>query len=149
MIALSRYDSVPTEDAAARPSRVPDDVAMLRKAAELTRDINVARPAVYWGDFLGSAVLGYAGLAGAILLSGAFALVSALIAILALYRAGSFIHELTHVRHRELPWFRLAGTRLLVSRCWCRVSCMKACTICIIIARDMARSRIPNICHLR
>ena len=50
--------------------RVADDVAMLRTAAELTRDINVARPLIYWGDFLGSAVLGYAGLSGAILLSG-------------------------------------------------------------------------------
>ena len=119
MIALSRFDAVPTEDAAARPSRVPDDVAMLRTAAELTRDINVARPAVYWSDFLGSAVLGYTGLAGAILLSGALAIASALVAILALYRAGSFIHELTHVRHRELPWFRfgwnaVVGVPLLV-----------------------------------
>ena len=119
MIALSRFDAVPAEDAAARPSRVPDDIAMLRTAAELTRDINVARPAVYWGDFLGSAVLGYAGLAGAILLSGLVAIASALVAILALYRAGSFIHELTHVRHRELPWFRfgwnaVVGVPLLV-----------------------------------
>ncbi len=100
-------------------SRIADDVAMLRTAAELTRDINVARPLVYWTDFLGSAVLGYAGLAGAILLSGAGAVASAIVAILALYRAGSFIHELTHVRHRELPWFRfgwnaIVGVPLLV-----------------------------------
>lgn len=86
---------------------------MLRTAAELTRDINVARPAIYWGDFLGSAALGYAGLAGAILLSGAFAVASAVVAILALYRAGSFIHELTHVRHRELPWFRFGWNALI------------------------------------
>jgi fatty acid desaturase len=100
-------------------ARIADDVAMLRTAAELTRDINVARPAIYWSDFLGSAVLGYAGLAGAILLSGVWAVASAFVAILALYRAGSFIHELTHVRHRELPWFRfgwnaLVGVPLLV-----------------------------------
>ncbi len=92
---------------------------MLRTAAELTRDINVARPLVYWGDFLGSAVAGYAGLAGAIFLSGLWAIATALVAILALYRAGSFIHELTHVRHRELPWFRfgwnaVVGVPLLV-----------------------------------
>ena len=63
-------------------ARVADDVAMLRTAAEVTRDINVAKPAIYWADFLGSALLGYAGLAGAILLSGALAVTAALIAIL-------------------------------------------------------------------
>ncbi len=94
-------------------ARVADDVGMLRTAAELTRDINVARPMIYWGDFLGSAALGYAGLAGAILLTGVWAIASAVVAILALYRAGSFIHELTHVRHRELPGFRF-GWNLLV-----------------------------------
>jgi fatty acid desaturase len=108
------HDSAP-------PVRAPvaDDVAMLRKAAELTRDINVAKPLIYWADALGSAVLGYAALAGAILLGGFAAVASALVAVLALYRAGSFIHELTHVRHRELPWFRLGwnavvGVPLLV-----------------------------------
>jgi fatty acid desaturase len=100
-------------------ARIADDVAMLRTAAELTRDINVARPLIYWSDFLGSALLGYAGLAGAILLPGSWAVAAALVAILALYRAGSFIHELTHVRHRELPWFRfgwnaIVGVPLLV-----------------------------------
>jgi fatty acid desaturase len=100
-------------------ARIADDLAMLRTAAELTRDINVARPAIYWGDFLASATVGYAGLAGAILLSGFAAFAAALVAILALYRAGSFIHELTHVRHRELPWFRfgwnaIVGVPLLV-----------------------------------
>jgi fatty acid desaturase len=119
--SLDRSDAGSPAHDAAPPirARVADDVAMLRTAAELTRDLNVARPAVYWGDFLGSAVLGYAGLAGAILLSGVVAIASALVAILALYRAGSFIHELTHVRHRELPWFRfgwnaVVGVPLLV-----------------------------------
>ncbi len=117
MIAINRFEA--EADAAVSPARITDDVAMLRTAAELTRDINVARPLVYWIDFIGSAVLGYAGLAGAILLSGIWAVASALVAILALYRAGSFIHELTHVRHRELPWFRfgwnmVVGVPLLV-----------------------------------
>ena len=119
--SLDRSDSGPLAPAAVQPvrARVADDVAMLRTAAELTRDINVARPIIYWGDFLGSAALGYAGLAGAILLSGMWAVAAAFVAMLALYRAGSFIHELTHIRHRELPWFRLGwnmvvGVPLLV-----------------------------------
>ena len=119
--SLDRSDSGPLAPAAVQPvrARIADDVAMLRTAAELTRDINVARPMIYWGDFLGSAALGYAGLAGAILLSGMWAFAAAFVAMLALYRAGSFIHELTHIRHRELPWFRLGwnmvvGVPLLV-----------------------------------
>jgi fatty acid desaturase len=94
-------------------ARIADDVAMLRTAAEVTRDINVAKPLIYWGDFLGSAAVGYAALAGAILLSGIWAFAVAFVAILALYRAGSFIHELTHIRHRELPWFRFGWNAII------------------------------------
>ena len=100
-------------------ARIVDDFAMLRTAAEVTRDINVAKPLIYWSDFVGSALIGYVGLAGAIAMSGPWALFAALVAVLALYRAGSFIHELTHVRHRELPWFRfgwnaIVGVPLLI-----------------------------------
>ena len=47
---------------------VADDKAMLRAAAELTRDLNAPRPAIYWADLIASAVLGYAALAAAVLL---------------------------------------------------------------------------------
>lgn len=97
------------ENAAANAARkaVPDDMAMIRAAAELTRDLNGAKPHIYWADFLGSALLGYAALFAAILApSTALMLAAALLSVLALYRAGSFIHEITHIRHRELPWFR-------------------------------------------
>ena len=50
-------------------TRIPDDKDMLRAAVEQTRDLLTARPAIYWPDMLGSALLGYAGLAGAILLT--------------------------------------------------------------------------------
>ena len=42
-----------------------EDKAMLRAAAEMTRDLVAPRPAVYWADFLGSALLGYACHSGA------------------------------------------------------------------------------------
>jgi fatty acid desaturase len=103
-------------DAAARaaPSPVPDDPDMLRAAVELSRDIGEPRPAVYWGDMLASALLGYAALAAAMLLdSPAAAFAAGCVAVLALYRAGSFIHELTHIRHSAVPGFRL-GWNLLV-----------------------------------
>ena len=87
--------------------RIADDAAMLRSAAELTRDLNAARPTVYWSDFLASAMLGYAAFALAVAAASPFlALGAAVVAVLALYRAGSFIHELTHVKHATLPWFR-------------------------------------------
>jgi fatty acid desaturase len=115
--ALSREQAADAKPA--RPA-VPDDMAMLRAAAELTRDINTANKTIYWIDFLGSALIGYAALFAAIAApSTALMLAAAVIAILALYRAGSFIHEITHIRQRELPGFRLGfnavmGVPLLV-----------------------------------
>jgi fatty acid desaturase len=95
-------------------SAIADDMAMIRAASELTRDLVTPSPRIYWTDFLASAAIGYAGVAGAILApTTAWALAAALVAILALYRAGSFIHELTHIRKNALPGFRF-GWNLLV-----------------------------------
>ena len=92
----------------------PDDKAMLRAAVDLTRDIATARPAIYWPDMLGSAALGYAGLAGAILAPGTLvSLACAVVAVLALYRALLFIHELTHIHKTALPGFRFAWNLLV------------------------------------
>lgn len=93
---------------------IPDDMAMLRAAVELTRDLNTARPDIYWPDMLISAALGYAGIAGAILFASPWAaLASALVAVLALYRALLFIHELTHIHRTALPGFRFAWNVLV------------------------------------
>ena len=81
---------------------------MIRVAAMLTRDLSAARPAIYWADMLGSAAIGYAGMALAITAASVgIALAGAVIAVIALYRAGSFIHELTHIRRAGLPGFWL------------------------------------------
>ena len=93
--------------------RIADDTAMLRTAAELTRDIAAPRPAIYWADFLASALFGYAALVGAVMLSGFAAVAPAVAAVLLLYRAGSFIHELTHIKHSNVPWFRLGWNALI------------------------------------
>jgi fatty acid desaturase len=96
--------SKPRADARAR-----DDTAMLKAAANLTRDLNLPKSAIYWADMLGSALLGYAAMVGAMLLEPAWlAVASGLIAILALYRAGSFIHELTHIKKGAVKGFRFA-----------------------------------------
>ena len=91
----------------AATARIADDRAMLRAAAELTRDLTQPSQRFYWADLTLSAGIGYAALAGAILLPGGWAVLAGVIAALALYRAESFIHELTHVRHAALPGFRL------------------------------------------
>lgn len=113
--------SAPQGATLARASgQVPDDMAMIRAAASLTRDLNAAKPGVYWADMLASAMVGYAALAGAILVDGVgLALLCALVAVLALYRAGSFIHELTHLRPDAVPgfnagWNALVGIPLLI-----------------------------------
>jgi fatty acid desaturase len=106
----------------AKAVRVPiaDDRAMLKAAADLTRDLAAPRPAIYWGDLLASAVLGYGALAVAILAAPLWLTVAAgVVAMLALYRGMSFIHELSHMKHASLPGFRtgynvLIGVPMLV-----------------------------------
>ena len=117
--ALLERDTI---GAAAEQRTAPraDDKAMLKAAADLTRDLNVAKPSIYWADLIGSALLGYAGLFTAILTSSTVvAMVAGVVAVLALYRAGSFIHELTHlnakaVRGFRLVWNLVVGIPLLV-----------------------------------
>jgi fatty acid desaturase len=105
---------------AERLKRVPDDKAMLRAVAELTRDLGTANPRIFWSDFLFSAALGYAALAVAILAGPLWLkLVAAAVSVLALYRAGGFIHEVTHMKHSSVPGFRFGfnaviGVPLLV-----------------------------------
>jgi fatty acid desaturase len=111
-----------TDAARARraPARAKDDAAMLKAAANLTRDLNAPTAGIYWVDMLGSALLGYAGLLTAMAApSTALAIAAAIVAVLALYRAGSFIHELTHIKKGAVKGFRftwnlIVGVPLLV-----------------------------------
>lgn len=94
--------------------RVEDDMAMLRAASELTRDLVNPDPRIYWPDMLFCALLGYAAMAGAVVLEPVWlAVASALVSVLFLYRAGLFIHELTHIRPQALPGFRVAWNALV------------------------------------
>ncbi|WP_405051471.1 fatty acid desaturase family protein [Sphingomonas sp.] len=114
MAKLERSEAQAGPGTARGAVRVADDKRLLRAAADVTRDHNTADARIYWADLLASAAVGYAGLAGAILLQPVgLAVVAAVVAVLALYRAGSFIHELTHIRHREVPGFRF-GWNLIV-----------------------------------
>ena len=99
--------------ARARPV-IADDRDMLRLAAALARDLARHDARIYWADMLGSAFVGYAALFGAIMVDGVGARVLlGLAAILALYRAVSFIHELSHMKEDSVPGFRLAWNTLV------------------------------------
>jgi fatty acid desaturase len=101
-------------DAPVAKSQIPDDKEMLRAAAELTRDIGEARPDIYWPDMLISATVGYATLAGAIMIDNTpLAVLSGLVSFIALYRALLFIHEITHLHRNALPGFRTAWNLLV------------------------------------
>jgi fatty acid desaturase len=109
-----------TAPSAAAAARAGDDKAMLKAAANLTRDLNVPKAGIYWADMLGSALLGYAGLFTAMTAGSSFvAVAGGVVAVLALYRAGSFIHELTHIKQGALQGFKttwnlLVGVPLLI-----------------------------------
>ena len=92
----------------AKPNlRIADDKAMLRAAAELTRDLVQPNPRIYWMDLIASVVIGYGALAVAIASTSTGLTVAAMIvAMLGLYRALSFIHEVSHMKHAAVPGFR-------------------------------------------
>ena len=116
-IALLRRERETAADqprGSAQITPINDDAAMLREAANLTRDLNVPDPRIYWADLLASSISGYAALAIAIAADPALLIAAAgFVAVLALYRAGSFIHELTHLRRGSLRGFRLAWNVLI------------------------------------
>jgi len=87
---------------------------MLKAAANLTRDLNQPDDRIYWADLVGSSVVGYGALFAAFAASSTLVgVVAAVIAVLALYRAGSFIHELTHIKSGAVPGFRLTWNAII------------------------------------
>ncbi|RYY26820.1 MAG: fatty acid desaturase [Sphingomonadales bacterium] len=103
-----------TTPARAPRERIADDKAMLRAAAEMARDLAAHKPLIYWGDLVASVVIGYAALyVAATTGSLGIGLAAGLVSALALYRAASFIHEISHMKPGAVPGFRL-GWNLLV-----------------------------------
>jgi fatty acid desaturase len=114
MIALDRSDADASPSTAPRIAKIADDKAMLRAAAETARDLAAHKPAIYWADLIASVVIGYGALALAVTATGwGFGLAAGLISALALYRAVSFIHEISHMKPGNVPGFRI-GWNLLV-----------------------------------
>lgn len=113
-LAFDVAADMPAAAARTTRERIADDKAMLRAAAEMARDLAAHKPAIYWSDLVASVAIGYGALfvamtAGSLALGLAAGFVSAL----ALYRAVSFIHEISHMKPGQVPGFRL-GWNLLV-----------------------------------
>ncbi len=93
----------------------------VRQARRIVADLFVHRPIVYWTDFLVSLAMGYT-FAGLYFRSPLFSLrqlVCFLVAGFALFRVGSFIHEIVHLSGKTLRTFRitwniLAGIPMLM-----------------------------------
>nr|WP_255554830.1 fatty acid desaturase [Sphingomicrobium sp. B8] len=98
----------------ARAAKRGDDKAMLKAAATLTRDLNRPDARIYWADLIASVIIGYGALALCFaVVPGWVPWIAGTVAVLALYRAGSFIHELAHIKKGDLPWFRLVWNILV------------------------------------
>jgi fatty acid desaturase len=87
--------------------------SLARLANDLTRDLMRPNPRIYWLDLVATSTVTYLSLWVAATARGAWAITAAAVCVLALYRAVSFIHELTHQRRDELPGFHLGWNALI------------------------------------
>jgi fatty acid desaturase len=91
-----------------------EEVGLVRQAHSLTADLTTPDRAIYWLDLVLTATAAWGGLALAATTHGlAVGLVAGLVGLLALYRGLSFIHEISHLRPKDVPGFRL-GWNLLI-----------------------------------
>ena len=98
----------------AEAERAASGEDLVRVAAALTRDLQRARPAIYWADLLLTAAVGYGALALAATAGApALRLLAGVVAVLALYRGVSFIHEVTHLKPGAAPGFHTAWNLLI------------------------------------
>ncbi|MBO9708146.1 MAG: fatty acid desaturase [Caulobacter sp.] len=90
------------------------EVGLVRQAHALTADLTTPNRVVYWTDLVLTVIAAWGGLAvAAATPSLAIGLAAGLVSLLALYRGLSFIHEISHLRPKDVPGFRL-GWNLLV-----------------------------------
>ncbi|WP_206243695.1 fatty acid desaturase family protein [Novosphingobium terrae] len=113
-IAQRTVEAAPIPAPAAPGQQNQEDAALLTTAAQVARQFTGPKPAIYWTDLLLTITIGYGALLA--LLNRPFDLAAAgcfVVAVLALYRAESFIHELTHIPFRKMRSFHI-GWNLLV-----------------------------------
>ena len=88
--------------------------SLVRQAHALVGYLAEPRPVLYFADLLGSAAVGWGGLIlGARAWPSRWAWPLLALAVVALYRAASFIHEITHQRRGAVPGFTVALNALV------------------------------------
>src|SRR4051812_18384896 len=95
----------------ASPLAVPPQSAAksINQARILVQDLFTPRPIIYWADLMLTLAIGYSMAAlylRAPLLSAQQG-ISLVVAGFALFRAGSYVHEITHMRAGEMLGFRI------------------------------------------
>lgn len=111
----------PSSESLGNTTSLHEGTKTQRLARPIIKDLFVHREWIYWVDMLATMAVGY-GAASVYLLAPLFSwqqIVSYFIAGFALFRLGSFIHEITHLRQKELRFFKvgwnvLAGIPMLM-----------------------------------
>lgn len=87
---------------------------LIGDAHKICADLAKASPRTYWTDLVATACFAYGGLA-ILLLAGPLALrlPGGVVAVLAIYRGVSFIHEISHLRKDDVPGFK-TGYNILI-----------------------------------
>lgn len=81
----------------------------LREAYNLVSDLMTPNPWIYWTDFLFNSILGWAAFITALMspLFSLWQIGAFVVAVLTLYRAAIFVHELAHLKKGTFKTFRL------------------------------------------
>ena len=96
-----------TEVSAANPNS--GEAFPLREAHSLVSDLMTPNPWIYWADFLFNIVVGWAAFFTALLspLFSLWQIGAYAVAVLTLYRAAIFVHELAHLKKGTFKTFRI------------------------------------------
>ena len=90
------------------------EMSLARQANDLARDLARADPKVYWLDLGVTAAVTWLSLWVAVTSpSLGWTLTAGAVCVLSLYRGISFIHELTHLRRDDVPFFHFAWNVLI------------------------------------
>ncbi len=85
----------------------------LRDVLKTLKDLLRPNPAIYWADLLATAAVGWSFFVACVALPWSWLTpIFAVFAVLALYRALLFMHELTHLRRGQAPGFHAAWNML-------------------------------------
>ncbi len=109
----SSRSQTPTVRHGTESSVAPQNLSQLiplREAKGLIEDLFSPKPAAYWSDFLITLTIAY-GFAAMYFMAAAFSLIqitALLVSGVALFRVGTFIHEIVHMPQGSMVGFRIA-----------------------------------------